>query len=63
MPSRQKKLVRCPFMNKNIHVILEIEKDAEGREVLLGMSCKERDLLERKGKDCEVQCKNYFYSD
>ena len=63
MPTRSKKFVRCPYYNKNLWVILETEKDINGDELLLCMTCKEKDLLKRKDIECEVGCKNYFFSD
>ena len=63
MIKQTKKFVRCQYMNKNIWVILEIEKNAQGEELLLCMTCKQKDLLKRKNLNCEVGCKNYFYAD
>lgn len=63
MPKTKKKFVRCPYVNKNLWIILDIEKNIDGEEMLLGMTCKKKDSLEREGTDCGVGCRNYFYSD
>ena len=63
MPVIEKKFVRCPVVNKNLWIILEVEKDINGNEILLCMTCKKKDSLERLGQDCGVGCRNYFYPD
>lgn len=63
MPRKRKKLVRCPVLNENNWIYLETEKDTEGNELLVCMTCKKRDSLHLKGEDCDSGCRNYFYAD
>lgn len=62
MPKRARKYVRCPQYDENLWIVLESEKDMEGNELLVCMTCKKRDILHRKGEDCDRGCWNYFYS-
>jgi hypothetical protein len=63
MIKTRNKFVRCPYINKNFWIKLDIDRDIDGSEVLVGMTCIKRDSLERQEKDCGTECKNYFYSE
>lgn len=63
MPKRTKKFIRCPHFDKNLWIIIETERDIDGEDMILCMTCKERDALQRENKDCGVPCNNYFYHD